>query len=165
MNRLDGKTALITGGVRGIGSAEARISASAGAAVFITDVDDAEGTRVAESIGANCRYLHQDVSKEDDWTAVVIQIEASHGETDVLVNNAGIFRVMGALETSLEDWRQLVAINQTGVFPGMRAVVPGMKKRRQGAADEAARMVLFLASDDASYCLGHKFVVDGALKS
>ncbi len=226
-----------------MGAAEARLFANAGATVFITDIDDTEGTRVAEGIGKSCHYLHQDVAAEDDWVSVVTQIKASHGGIDVLVNNAGIFRVMGTLETSLKDWEQLVAINQTGTFLGMRAVIPGMKDRRsgsiinlssiaglagtprapayaatkwavrgmtksaalefapcgirvnsvhpglidtrmmgelpetpsdldarvpmgrQGTVDEVARMVLFLASDDASHCSGHEFVVDGALKA
>ena len=226
-----------------MGAAEARLFVEAGATVFITDIDDAEGARVAKSIGTSCHYLTQDVSREEDWASVVSQIEASHSQIDVLVNNAGIFRVMGTLETSLEDWQQLVAINQTGTFLGMKAVVPGMKTRRagsiinlssiaglagtprapayaatkwavrgmtksaalefapfgirvnsvhpglidtrmmgelpetsaaldarvplgrQGTVDEVARMVLFLASEDASHCSGHEFVVDGALKA
>ncbi len=243
MNRLEGKVALITGGARGMGATEAQLFVEAGATVFITDVDDAEGVKVATSIGPGCHYLHQDVSNDMDWKSVVAQIEASHGRIDVLVNNAGIFRVMGTLETSLSDWEQMVAINQTGTFLGMRAVIPGMQKQRRGSiinlssiaglagtprapayaatkwavrgmtksaalefapfgirvnsvhpglidtrmmdqipqttedldarvplgrrgtADEVAKMVLFLASDDASHCSGHEFVVDGALKA
>lgn len=63
MNRLDGKVALITGGARGMGAAHAQLFVDAGATVFITDLDDAEGAKVADSIGAGCHFLHQDVSK------------------------------------------------------------------------------------------------------
>lgn len=243
MNRLDDKVALITGGARGQGAAEAELFVEAGAQVVITDVLDAEGRATAERLGAACEYLHHDVASEDAWTSTVDTIVERHGRIDVLVNNAGIFRTVGLVETSLELWQQMVDINQTGVFLGMRTVAPvmqgsgsgsiinissiaglrgaamahaygatkwavrGMTKSaavelaphgvrvnsvhpgiiatamldefgdalplveeripfgRVATADEVAKLVLFLASDDSTYCSGHEFVIDGAMTS
>jgi len=243
MNRLDGKTALITGGARGMGATEARLFVQAGATVIITDVDEAEGAQAAQEIGESCHFMSQNVALEADWARVVDACVTRFGRLDVLVNNAGIFRVMGTEQTSLAAWEELVAINQTGTFLGIRAVVPVMKRQgsgsiinlssiaglagtprapayaatkwavrgltksaaieyakdgirvnsvhpglidtrmmdelsetsdeldarvplgRQGRPEEIAKLVLFLASDDSSYCSGHEFVADGALKA
>lgn len=165
MNRLDGKVALITGGARGMGAAEAQLFVDAGATVFITDVDDVEGAKVAESVGAQCHYLHQDVSKEEDWAAVVAQVEALCGRIDVLVNNAGIFRVMGTLDTSLGDWDQMVSINQTGTFLGMRAVIPGMKARRSGSIINLSSIAGLAGTPRAPAYAATKWAVRGMTKS
>ena len=184
-----------------------------------------------------------DVTSEDDWAAVIAGIVEQHGRIDILVNNAGIFSMTAALDTSIEAWNQMVAINQTGVFLGIRDVgrvmceqgsgsiinissiagltgvgrahayaatkwaVRGMSKSaaiefaahgvrvnsvhpgiidtdmlrefggnleritesipmgRTASADEVANVVLFLASEEASYCSGHEFVVDGAMNA
>lgn len=243
MNRLDDKVALITGGARGQGAAEAELFVNAGAQVVITDVLDAEGQATAERLGAACEYLHHDVASEDDWNSVVATIVERHGRLDILVNNAGIFRTVGLIETSLEMWQQMMDINQTGVFLGMRTAAPAMQAGGSGSiinissiagmksaavahaysaskwavrgmtksaavelaptgvrvnsvhpgiidtnmlaefgamresieariplgrvasAEEVGKLVLFLASDDSSYCTGHEFVVDGAMTS
>ena len=243
MNRLDGKTALITGGARGQGAAEAELFIKAGAQVMITDVDEDAGKEVAARLGDACHFMAQDVTDEDGWQAVTEAMVSKLGGIDVLVNNAGIFRVMGLEATELAAWEELVAINQTGVFLGMRAVAPVMKAAgsgsiinissiaglgeahrafayaatkwavrgmtksaavdlaphgvrvnsihpglietrmmdelgvpradlaarvplgRLGEVEEIAKLVLFLASDDSSYCSGHEFVADGALKT
>lgn len=241
MNRLDDKVAIITGGARGQGAAEAELFVAAGAQVVITDVLDAEGQATAERLGAACEFVHHDVTDEDAWSAVVDTVTDRHGHIDVLVNNAGIFRTVGLTETTTELWQQMLAVNQTGVFFGMRAVVPAMRAAGRGSivnissiagmksaavahayaatkwavrgmtksaavelaphgirvnsvhpgiidtdmlhefgdlrdriveriplgrvagADEVGRLVLFLASDDSSYCTGHEYVVDGAM--
>jgi 3alpha(or 20beta)-hydroxysteroid dehydrogenase len=114
MNRLDGKVALITGGARGMGAAEAQLFIQAGAQVVITDTDAIEGKAVAHKLGDACQFLSHDVTSETDWAEVVQRVEADHGRIDILINNAGIFRVMGLEDTSLKDWEQLIAVNQTG---------------------------------------------------
>ena len=133
MNRLDDKVALITGGARGQGAAEAELFVAAGAQVIITDVLDDEGAATAERLGAACEYMHQDVSSEDEWQSVVDAVVDRHGRIDVLVNNAGIFRVVGLVETSMQLWEQMIGINQTGVFLGMRTVAPVMKANGSGS--------------------------------
>lgn len=241
MSRLEGKVALITGGARGQGAAEAERFAAEGATVYITDVRLDEGRATADRLGDAVTFLEHDVTSEADWAAVTSGIVEAEGRIDVLVNNAGIFKIASLLDTSLEEWDRIIAINQTGVFLGLQAVgrimkaqgsgsivnissvaglggvgvahayaaskwaVRGMTKSaalefstvgvrvnsvhpgiiatdmmhesgvedptrgipvgRTGTAEEVANVVLFLASDESSYCTGHEFVVDGALKA
>ena len=132
VNRLDGKTAIITGGARGQGAAEAELFAAAGAQVVITDVLD-EGAETAERLGAGVDFLRHDVTDESRWAEVVDTVVERHGRIDVLVNNAGIFRTVGLEETSLQMWEQMIGINQTGVFLGMRAVTAQMKAQGSGS--------------------------------
>ena len=124
MGELDGRVALVTGGARGQGAAEARIFAAAGATVVITDVLDEAGEQTAGDIG--CTYLHLDVTSEEGWAAVVADTVSRHGRLDVLMNNAGIFQPARLIATTTDMWNRTVAINQTGVFFGMRAAVPAM---------------------------------------
>ncbi|OWY58867.1 3-alpha-hydroxysteroid dehydrogenase, partial [cyanobacterium TDX16] len=133
MGRVSGKVAIITGGARGQGAVEGRLLASEGAEVILTDVLDDEGEAVAAAIGEHASYLHHDVTNEDDWSAVVETVLGRHGQVDVLVNNAGVFRLLPAVDTSLEVWEQVIAVNQTGVFLGMRAVAPAMVERQRGS--------------------------------
>ena len=133
MNRLDGKVALITGGARGQGAAEAALFVDAGAKVVITDIDVAEGEAIAAKVGENCRFLAQDVTDENDWKRIVDSTVDMFGRLDVLVNNAGMFRVVSMQDTSLDLWNQLIAVNQTSVFLGMRAVAPVMKQQNAGS--------------------------------
>lgn len=131
MARLDGKVALISGGARGQGATEAALFAAEGATVVITDVLDDEGAKTAADIGAT--YLHHDVTSEADWTRVVDDVKGRHGRLDVLVNNAGIFRVMPMMMTSEELYRQVIDVNQVGVFLGMKAVTPTMIDQGAGS--------------------------------
>jgi 3alpha(or 20beta)-hydroxysteroid dehydrogenase len=121
VGRLDGKIALITGGARGQGAEEARLFASAGATVVITDVLDAEGRACAAAI-PGVSYRHLDVRSEAGWEATVTDVIQAHGRVDVLVNNAGVDLAKRFELTTLEDWERVVAVNQTGVFLGMRTV-------------------------------------------
>ena len=121
MGRLDGKVTLITGGARGQGAEEARLFASEGAAVIITDVLDDEGRACAAAI-PRTTYLHLDVRSEAAWEETVAGVVKSHGRVDVLVNNAGIDLAKRFELTTLDDWERVVAVNQTGVFLGMRTV-------------------------------------------
>ena len=245
MGRLDGKVALITGGARGQGEAEARLFVAEGARVVITDVLDADGEVVAKDLGDAAAYLHHDVTDELAWQATVDKAIDRFGGIDVLVNNAGIFTVAPTATMPLEDYRRVIDVNQVGVFLGMKAVSPHMAARASGSivnissiaglqgsagtvaytaskfavrgmtkvvakelapfgvrvnsvhpgiietpmltgfsafgddvldriveripngkiatADDVARVVLFLASDDSAYCTGAEFVVDGGM--
>ncbi|MPY92195.1 MAG: glucose 1-dehydrogenase [Acidimicrobiia bacterium] len=124
MGELDGRVALVTGGARGQGAAEAALFAREGATVVITDVLDEAGERTAGELGGE--YLHLDVSSEQEWEANVDAVVARHGRLDVLMNNAGIFKPAQLLNTSTELWDRTVAINQTGVFFGMRTAARAM---------------------------------------
>ena len=132
MGELDGRVALVTGGARGQGAAEAAIFAREGATVIITDVLDEQGERTAGELG--CEYHHLDVTSEEEWEAVVADTIARHGRLDVLMNNAGIFQPAQLLNTSTEMWNRTVAINQTGVFLGMRTVAKAMIEAGNGGS-------------------------------
>ena len=95
MGRLDGKVALISGGARGQGAAEARMFAQEGAKIVIGDLLDAEGMAVAAEIaeaGGDALYVHLDVTSEDDWHEAIQTAVSSFGKLNVLVNNAAIWR-------------------------------------------------------------------------
>lgn len=132
MGELDGRVALVTGGARGQGAAEARLFAREGATVVITDVLDEQGEQTAGAIG--CEYHHLDVSSEAEWQAVVDDTVARHGRIDVLMNNAGIFRPAQLVNTTTEMWNLTLAINQTGVFLGMRTVSKAMIALEHGGS-------------------------------
>ena len=135
MGRLDGRVALITGAgsPRGQGAAEARLFAAEGATVVVTDVSDEEGEETAAPIGEPASYRHLDVTSEVSWTETVAWVTERHGRLDVLVNNAGIWFGKPLDETTLDDYRRVVEINQVGVFLGLRAVVPAMKAAGSGS--------------------------------
>ena len=244
MGRLTDKIALITGGARGQGAAEARLFAAEGATVWLTDVLDDEGEATAAAIGPAATYRNHDVRDEERWIELVDEVREAHGRLDVLVNNAGIFRVMPTVFTSESEYRDIIDVNQVGTFLGMKAVIPTMVGAESGSiinissvagltgapgtmaysaskwavrgmtkvaakevapfgvrvnsvhpgiidtpmmaeaspegsiidrvvnaipmghvaqADDVARLVLYLASDESAYSTGAEFVVDGGM--
>src|SRR5438132_1548497 len=131
MGRLDGKVALVTGGARGQGAAEGRLFAAEGATVVITDVLDADGEQTAASLGG--RYMHHDVTSEQQWAAVIDEVMSRHGRLDVLVNNAGIWITGRLTDSSVADYRRVIEVNQVGVFLGMQAAARPMMAARSGS--------------------------------
>jgi cyclopentanol dehydrogenase len=238
MDRLKNKVALISGGARGQGAAEARLFANEGAKVVLGDVRDdlchATASDINQVVGSEAAFaIRLDVTRAADWRAAVDTCTRLFGGLDVLVNNAGIFDMAGLEDTSEELWDSIVNINQKGVWLGMKAAVAAMRQRgggsiinissvagltgstgstayhgskgavrlltkaaavqygpekirvnsvhpgiintemvdiipgkvraelstvvplrREGTPDDVARLVLFLASDDSSYCTG-----------
>jgi 3alpha(or 20beta)-hydroxysteroid dehydrogenase len=133
MGLLDGKVALITGGARGQGAAEGELFVSEGASVVLADVLDEAGEKTAGSLD-RAEYVHLDVTDEQAWDKVVAEVVARHGRLDVLVNNAGIFTKGRLVNTNLDDWNRTVAVNQTGVFLGMRAAARAMIELDKGGS-------------------------------
>jgi len=131
MGKLDDRVALVTGGARGQGAAEARLFASEGAHVYVTDVLADEGAKTAADVGGT--FIEHDVTSPERWSAVIEQVVRERGHLDVLVNNAGVLLWATMTQTSLADWDRLVAVNQTGVFLGMQAVAPQMMAQRSGS--------------------------------
>ncbi|WP_411071748.1 glucose 1-dehydrogenase [Streptomyces sp. cmx-4-25] len=133
MNDLTGRTVIITGGARGLGAEAARQAVAAGANVVITDVLDEEGRATAEELGERARFLHHDVTSEEEWAAAVVYAVAEFGGLHGLVNNAGV-STGTLLETeSVEHFRKVLDINLTGVFIGMKAVIPAMRETGGGS--------------------------------
>ena len=136
MRRLEGRVALVTGGASGIGKAIVERLASEGAAVMVTDIDDTKGTELAERLGGEGRgaeYAHLDVTSEEEWQASVAATVDRLGALDVLVNNAGMGDLAPIEETSLEDWERTIAIDQTGVFLGMKTAAAALAASGRGS--------------------------------
>lgn len=127
MQRLANKVALVTGGASGLGKAIAERLASEGARVVITDVDRVAGA--ATAAGGSLIFVQQDVCDEKRWIQVVEEVKQRLGRLDILVNNAGILGPMNAIspvDTPLDVWRRIFAVNVEGVFLGCRAAIPAM---------------------------------------
>jgi 3alpha(or 20beta)-hydroxysteroid dehydrogenase len=163
MGRLDGKVAIVTGGARGQGAAEARLFASEGATVVVTDVLTDEGEAVATEVQG--LFLAHDVSSETAWQETVRRTLDAYGRIDVLVNNAGIFRRAGLLTTTLADYRRVIDVNQVGVFLGMQAVAPTMIAQRSGSIVNISSIAGFLGAAGAFAYGASKWAVRGMTKA
>jgi 3alpha(or 20beta)-hydroxysteroid dehydrogenase len=133
--RLRGEIALVTGAARGIGASVVDRLAQEGAEVIATDVLDELGeqrTNLLARDGASVVYAHLDVREEGDWAAVIQRCHQSFGHPTILVNNAGIVRPESVTDESLQGWNAVIDVNLTGVFLGMRAVLPQMCEAKRG---------------------------------
>ncbi|MEK9869748.1 MAG: glucose 1-dehydrogenase [Gammaproteobacteria bacterium] len=129
--RLQGKVVLITGAARGMGACEARLCAAEGARLVLGDMLETRLNELAselEQTGYEVAAMRQDVTKEQDWQAMMDLARQRFGCLDVLVNNAGILDTSGVEDTTLDTWERVIAVNQTGVWLGMKAVTPLMKE-------------------------------------
>ncbi len=136
MGRLDGKVALISGGARGQGAAEARLFVREGATVIFGDILDEEGKKVEADIrasGGEAIYVHLNVTREADWRAAVATAVQTYGKVNVLVNNAGILFRSKIEETTEDDWDRIMAVNVKGVFLGTKCVIPAMRRAGGGS--------------------------------
>ncbi|WP_432769946.1 MAG: glucose 1-dehydrogenase [Sphingopyxis sp.] len=127
--RLDGKSALISGGASGLGEAQAILYAREGASVLIGDVQAEKGHAVVaaiESEGGKAAFIHLDVTDADNWGKAVSDAVVRFGRLTTLVNNAGIFHPGGIVDETQQGWDRMIAINQTAVFLGMKAAAPAL---------------------------------------
>src|SRR5579863_1815497 len=134
MNRVEGRTALISGGARGIGAATARVLAAGGARVIVADLLVNEGQHTVDAIeaaGGRAVFFRLDVTQEPSWSEAVELARLRFGGLDILVNNAGIAASSPVEQTTLEEWRRVTAVNLDGVFLGTKACAPLL---RAGAA-------------------------------
>ena len=136
MNRMRGKTAIVTGGAVGIGRACALKLAEEGAAVTVTDLDGGKGSLVVEEIrgrGGDAIFIEQDVADEARWEHVMKLVIERYKKLDVLVNNAGVALAKDVEHTTLAEWRWLMSINLDGVFLGTKHAIQAMKTNRGGS--------------------------------
>ena len=135
--RLQGKVAIITGGARGQGAAEARMFVREGAKVVFGDILDDEGRQVeaeiAAAAGGEAVYVRLDVTDEDAWREAVGTAVSRFGKVDILVNNAGIASWDAGDDATVEDWDRIMEVNAKGVFLGTKAVIPAMRAAGGGS--------------------------------
>jgi len=133
MKRFDHRTVIVTGGARGMGASHARGFVAEGGNVVLADVLEQEGRTLADELGEHAIFSRLDVTSDADWAATVAAAEDAFGPVSVLVNNAAIVRFGPIAETEPAAWRQVIDINLTGTYLGIRAVVSSMRRAGGGA--------------------------------
>ena len=137
MGKLDGKVALISGGARGQGAAEAKTFAMEGAKVVFGDILDEAGAQVEADIraaGGEAVYVHLDVTSEADWSRAVQEAVNRFGKLNILVNNAGIIIPRVPIEErTADEWDRVMAVNAKGVFLGTKHAIPAMRRAGGGS--------------------------------
>ena len=131
--KLTGKIAIVTGGARGQGASHARAMVREGARVALTDVRVELGEALAAELGDAAMFIQHDVSKPADWDRVVAATEAAFGPINILVNNAGIVFLKELQAMTFEEYERVIAVNQTSVFLGMKAVLASMRRAAGGS--------------------------------
>ncbi|UHQ19393.1 glucose 1-dehydrogenase [Lysobacter sp. KIS68-7] len=165
MHHLDGKVVLVTGGARGIGAAIAQAVVAEGANVVIGDVLDRDGEELVSAIGRAATYVHLDVTRLDDWAAAVATAVETWGALDVLVNNAGIARYGAIDQCSFVDWENVLAVNLTGAFNGIRAAVPALKAAGGGSIVNISSMAGMRGEANMPGYVASKWGVRGLTKA
>jgi len=133
--RLDGKVALVSGGASGIGAAHARVFAAEGAKVVVADVQEDKGREVVDDVNndsGEAAFVRLDVTNVDGWQNAVNAAISRFGKLTTLINNAGVYWPGGVEEETPEKWNKMLAINQTGVWLGMKAAVPALRDSGNG---------------------------------
>lgn len=153
--RFEGKTAIVTGGAGGIGTAICLRLAGEGAFVVVTDTNSENAEKVAADISAKggaAVAMPADISKENECTELIEKVFSLRGQIDVLVNNAGIMRRGNILDISVQDWNDLFAVNINSMFHLCRAALPHMIAGGGGAiVNTASQWGLYPAPN----CIGY----------
>lgn len=165
MGRLAGKIAIVTGGSQGQGAAIARAFVAEGAQVVIADIAEEAGEELAAELGEAARFQRHDVSDEESWNSVVEFTNATFGDVNVLVNNAGVLRFGELHKMALDEFDLVVRINQRGTFLGMRAVVPTMRRNKSGSIVNASSVEGLAGMGSLAAYTGTKFAIRGMTKA
>jgi NAD(P)-dependent dehydrogenase (short-subunit alcohol dehydrogenase family) len=160
MSALQGRTAIVTGGGRGIGAATARALAAGGARVTVFSRSAAELERLVDE-GAAALAVAGDVASEADVARLVGDHERALGPCDVLVNNAGIIERGLAEDLAPAAFRRVLEVNLTGAFLCARAVIPGMKRRRRGRIVNVASISASVGTAEGSAYNASKWGLKG----
>ena len=151
-DRLAGKIALISGGASGLGAAQATLYAKEGARVVIGDLQESLGSETIAAIareGGDARFVRLDVTDSASWTDAVAFAVGEFGGLTTLVNNAGIFHPGGVETETVDGWNQMVAVNQTGVFLGMKIAAPELLKSGTAAIVNISSLYGLIGSPNA----------------
>src|SRR5215204_1597808 len=164
---LSGKITLVTGGASGIGEAIADTFANKGAFVYVADIDEVNGRRVAEEIAnvtGKASFLKLDITEPEDCMRVVSDVHRQHGRLDVLVNNAGIGHVGTIERTTASDLERLFAVNVRGMFELTKGFIPGMIESKYGVIVNMSSVGgIYGVRERIAYCTT-KFAVVGFTK-
>jgi 3alpha(or 20beta)-hydroxysteroid dehydrogenase len=165
MGRLTGKTAIVTGASQGMGAAHARMFVKEGARTILTDFNVKPGQALAGELGPNAMFVEHDVRNHGHWDRVVREAEDKFGPVNVLINNAGIIGPVTD-DMSVEAYLDVCAVNQLGVFLGMRAVIPSMVAKGGGSIVNVSSIAGMLAIDSSPNMayVASKFAVRGMTK-
>ena len=128
MGRLEGKTAIITGGTKGLGEAAARRFVREGARVVIAGRSEEDGRRLEAELGEGCLFFRLDVTDYENWKECIAFVRERFGRLDILINNAGISVAENIAEASPESYDQIIDVNQKGVFYGMKLAIEAMQE-------------------------------------
>lgn len=165
MGRLDGKTAVITGAGRGIGSVMAKHMASEGANVVVSDVlDTADTVAAIKDAGGSAMGMHVDVTSDDSLASMVEATMAEFGALDILVNNAGIFAALQPkpfFEIDNDEFDKIMTVNARGVHQATKAVVPTMLKAGGGKICNIASGTVYYGPPGLSHYTASKAAVIG----
>ncbi len=133
-DRLTGKVAAITGAASGFGTTTARRFVDEGCRVVLGDIQDGPGEELAKSLGDAARFVHCDVTREEDVAALVDLAVSEFGQLDIMFNNAGIVGAVGPIDTTpADEWKFTVDVLLNGVFYGMKHAARVMKPRGSGS--------------------------------
>ena len=151
--RLEGRTAVVTGGCSGIGLATVRRFAEEGAKVVIGDLNDARGEEIAAEIGAT--FVHAEVTDKEQVDALFAVANQTYGSVDIAFNNAGISPPDddSILTTELDTWRRVQEVNLTSVYLCCKAALPYMLEQKRGSIINTASFVAMMgaATSQISY--------------
>jgi 3alpha(or 20beta)-hydroxysteroid dehydrogenase len=165
MSRHENTVAIVTGGARGLGAAQARRLVADGARVLITDVLDEAGAALAEELGERAAFVHHDVTSEQQWAHAVSCAESRFGAVTALCNNAGIVIFAPLVETSEDQFRKVIDVNLVGVWLGMRSVVPSMRSAGGGAIVNLSSTAGMQGYKNSMSYVASKFAVRGMSKA
>jgi len=165
MKRFDNQTVIVTGGARGMGASHARGFVAEGANVVIADILEQEGQTLADELGEHAIFSRLDVTNDSNWAATVAAAEDAFGPVSVLINNAGIVRFGVIEETEPAVWRQVLEINLTGGYLGIRAVAPSMRRAGGGAIVNISSGAGFTATFGLAAYVSSKWAVRGLTKT
>ena len=164
MNRFNGQVFLISGGARGLGSAQARRLVAEGGKVVIGDVLVDEGHQLANELGAACVFQPLDVTSESAWSDAVTAAQRL-GKLHGLVNNAGVYTPVPMLDTSAAEFDRHTRINQLGTFLGMRSVIAALDQNGGGAIVNMSSTVALRSASNAIAYTASKWAVRGMTKA
>ncbi|MDV4146774.1 MULTISPECIES: SDR family NAD(P)-dependent oxidoreductase [Shimia] len=168
MGRISGKIALVTGGAMGMGKAHSELLAREGAQVFVTDRDAEAGETVVKNIvasGGQAEFIQHDVTQEAEWAKVISAVQSKTGRLDILVNNAGILILKPLHETTPEEFDMTFDVNVRGVYLGIRAAVPLMKKSGNASIINISSIYGIVGAASAGAYIGSKGAVRLLTKS